>query len=140
MSFDVVQIIQGSKFIDSRGILFHNNNFDLKSIRRAYLIENFDLKIRRGWKGHLLEKRWFLCIKGTVTIFVAKIDDLNSGSTDIISFKLNDSEMNVLFVPEGNATLIKQEIDKSRVMAFSDYLLGESNDENHRWDNKLFEK
>ena len=140
MNFDLemVQLIKGSKFIDNRGLLLFNNNFDLISIRRSYIIENLHLKIRRGWKGHLVEKRWFLCTKGSITIFVAKIDDLNSGISRNLSFKLDDSEMSILYVPEGNATLIKQELDQSRIMVFSDYILGESNDEDLRWENNIF--
>lgn len=38
------------------------------------------------------------------------------------------------------ATTIKQNKNKSRIIAMSDYLLGESNDENLRWDSNFFKK
>lgn len=133
------RIIKSGIHIDNRGIILHNNEFDLSPIKRIYIIQNSNLNYLRGWKGHLIENRWFLCVKGIVGIYVAKISDLNKKNKKYSFFELNENDMNVLYVPSGNATLIKQISQNSRLMAFSDWLIGESNDEDCRWPNNIIE-
>tara|TARA_B100000963_G_scaffold137846_1_gene119944 strand:+ start:23523 stop:23939 length:417 start_codon:yes stop_codon:yes gene_type:complete len=131
-------IISGSIHKDNRGKVFHVNNFDLTPIKRIYIIENKDLTINRGWKGHLVENRWFYCTKGEIEIQVVPISNLSIKSSAIEFFKLSDKNLNILFVPKGFATLIKQSKKASRITAMSDYLLGESDDENLRWKSNIF--
>ena len=131
-------IISGSIHKDNRGKVFHVNNFDLTPIKRIYIIENKDLNINRGWKGHLVENRWFYCSKGEIEIQVVSINNLSIKSPAIEFFKLSDKNLNILFVPKGFATLIKQSTKASRITAMSDYLLGESNDEDLRWKSNIF--
>lgn len=130
-------LIKGNISRDSRGEIFHVNDFDLTQIKRIYIIENKDSNFYRGWKGHLVEKRWFLCTKGAIKIYLAKINELDNKINNAISFHLHQDEIDILFVPPGYATIIKQIKPNSRIMAFSDYYLGESNDENLRWPNNI---
>ena len=134
------KLIVGEINSDSRGTIFSNNSWDISKIKRVYKIKNINNKFVRGWKGHKIENRWFLCSKGNIKIFVVKISDLNRSSTEskIEEFDLTDNNMNTLFVPSGYATAIKQNIDDSEVIAFSDYFLGESNDENLRFEYKNY--
>ncbi len=69
-------IISGDSFYDHRGIIRYNNNFDLSSIKRVYEIENISKNLKRGWKGHKIQKRWFLCSKGKIQIEVIDINAL----------------------------------------------------------------
>ena len=69
--------------------------------------------------------------------------DIRQGSPTFgrhVAEVISAEKWNQIFVPKGFATLIKQNQDKSRVVAMSDYSLGESNDENLRWDSKFFKK
>lgn len=134
-----ILLIKGDKSRDDRGTLFHNNQFDFSPIRRSYIIENSNLNYFRGWKGHNIENRWFICVKGSIEVYVATIDNLENKNEEYRHFKLNEDKMDVLFVPSGHATLIKQITVNSRIMAFSDWPLGESNDENWRFPNNIFE-
>lgn len=131
-------IIKGSIHEDDRGKVFHVNNFDLSLIKRIYIIENKDLTVKRGWKGHLVENRWFYCSKGEIEIQVVSIDNFSIKSPVIELFKLSDKNLNILFVPKGFATLIKQSKKASRITAMSDYLLGKSDDEDLRWESNIF--
>jgi len=131
-------IIKGSIHKDDRGKVFHVNNFNLNPIKRIYIIENKDLNINRGWKGHLVENRWFYCSKGEIEIQVVPINDFSVKFPAIEFFKLSDKNLNILFVPKGFATLIRQYKKESRVTAMSDYLLGESDDEDLRWKSNIF--
>ena len=132
------RIISGEVFKDTRGTVFHNNSFDLKSIRRSYIIDNINVSFLRGWKGHLIESRWFICVRGSILIYVISIENLTNLQEIYQVYKFDDSKMNVLYIPPGYATLIKQSSPNSRVMAFSDWLIGESNDEDLRWPNNVF--
>ena len=131
-------ILSGDIHTDKRGRIFHVNNFDLSKIKRIYIIENKSTVLQRGWKGHLVEKRWFICSYGEVEIKVISIDSFKTHNPNHQTYVLSDTDLNVLYVPEGYATMIRQAKKKSRVMAMSDYLLGTSNDENLRWNSNFF--
>lgn len=131
-------IIKGSIHKDNRGKVFYVNNFDLSPIKRVYIIENKDLNSERGWKGHLVENRWFYCSTGEIEIQVVCINDFEVKSPTIEIFKLSDRNLNILFVPKGFATLIKQSKKASRITAMSDYYLGKSDDEDLRWKSNIF--
>ena len=67
-----MKIFLGKTYLDSRGVLRFNNDFDLSEIKRVYEIENCDIEFKRGWKSHCKEKRWFLCALGVVEITVKR--------------------------------------------------------------------
>ena len=134
-----VNLIKGDSNIDNRGEIFHINNFDLSLVKRIYIIENKSTSQNRGWKGHEIENRWFFCSKGSIQIKVVTIDSFTAKKNiNIETFTLTENNLNVLFVPKGHATLIKQVQSKSRIVAMSDYLLGGCNDENLRWQPNFF--
>lgn len=114
-------IIHGKKFKDERGFIFHNNSFDLNTIRRMYEIQNLNKNILRGWKGHIEESRWFYCTNGEANIKVRSlIDEFQLGMNEY-DFTLNCRTGNVLYVPKSHATLITLEMSDSRILCFSDY-------------------
>lgn len=124
-------IISGDSFYDHRGIIRHNNNFDLSLIKRIYEIENISKKLKRGWKGHNIQKRWFLCSKGKIQIEVININDLvkKNIKNKILVFNLDDISFDVLYVPPGYATRIKQISVKSRILVFADFSIDYKEDE-----------
>ena len=133
LSKQKVGLYKGELFVDFRGKLFHNNIVDLTRVKRFYSIENINKEFLRGWKGHEAEKRWFICVKGKVSIWVIKNSDLNNRINTAIKFTMTEDNLDVLYVPEGNATLLKKETEGGRIMVFSDYMLNTSNDEHLRW-------
>ena len=133
------KLYKGDYSKDRRGLIFHNNNFDFKQITRGYLIENDNVSIRRGWKGHAIEKRWFLCTRGIVVIRVISIENLKNKIDNSANYELTDSNLDILEVPSGYATMIQQKLTRSRVLCFSDYELNTSNDENLRWPENYLE-
>lgn len=130
-----VEFYKGELYIDDRGKLFHNNITNLTEVKRFYLIENIKKEFLRGWKGHVVEKRWFICVKGAVNIWVINNSDLTKKLNKAMKYTLTEQNLDVLYVPENNATLLKQVTDGARIMVFSDYLLNTSNDEQLRWPN-----
>ena len=136
MANTIPKIIKGDLFKDKRGKLFSCNQFDMNSVKRMYSIENINSNYVRGWKGHKIETRWFFATKGSIIINTISISDLeDSDSFPVInSFKLNDNNLDVLEVPPGFATSIKQYSNGDRICVFADYELGLSGDEDLRWD------
>ena len=133
-------LIIGGKNSDRRGQIFHVNNFDLSPIKRIYIIENKNIFINRGWKGHMIENRWFFCSKGSVEIKIAAISSfLSNKKNELTKFTLSEDDLNILCVPKGHATMVRQISDKSRLVAMSDFKLGVSNDEDLRWEPNFFE-
>lgn len=129
-------IIKGDLFEDNRGKLFSCNQFDMSSVKRMYTIENFDSNYIRGWKGHKIETRWFFASKGSIIINTILISDLENSypSPKVKTFKLNENNLNILKVPPGFATSIKQYSNGDRISVFADYEIGVSGDEDLRWD------
>jgi len=136
MANTIPKIIKGDLFKDKRGKLFSCNQFDMTSVKRMYSIENINSDYIRGWKGHKIETRWFFATKGSIiinTISISDLEDPDSFSV-INTFKLNDNNLDVLKVPPGFATSIKQYSNGDRICVFADYELGLSGDEGLRWD------
>lgn len=125
------EIINGNIFTDTRGSLSYNNSFDVSAIKRIYIIENANIEIIRGWKGHLIEKRWFSAIEGTFKIDLIKINSEGSLSAECkqLSFTLEAQQLNVLYVPAGYASSIQAKKNGSKLLAMSDHFLNEVQDE-----------
>ena len=136
MANTIPKIIKGDLFKDKRGKLFSCNQFDMTSVKRMYSIENINSDYIRGWKGHKIETRWFFATKGSIIISTISISDLEDpDSFSVINtFKLNNNNLDVLEVPPGFATSIKQYSNGDRICVFADYELGLSGDEDLRWD------
>ena len=124
-------IIPGGNHKDNRGTITFNNDFDASAIKRIYTIQNENTSIIRAWQGHKIEKRWFSAIKGSFEIKLIKIEnwenpDKNSEVSTII---LNDKNLDTLCVPNGYISSIQALEENSKLLAMSDYQLGEINDE-----------
>lgn len=133
------KLIKGDSHTDNRGKVTFNNSFVCESIKRIYFIENQTIDFIRGWQGHKIEQRWFTVTKGSFKISLIKIDNWDSPSLSLvpIEFILEDENMDVLHVPFGYISKIKALEDNSKLMALSDFALGEIQDE-YRFPLELF--
>lgn len=126
-------VIEGAKFQDHRGVLRFNNNLNIESAKRIYVIENQNLEDKRGWQGHKIEQRWFSVMRGAFVIEIIQVDDLKNPTkvTKHYEFELSDKQMDVLHVPPGHMTSIRSLKESSALLVMSDFLMGETQDE-HR--------
>lgn len=124
-------IIKGNSFLDERGKITFNNDFNAAAIKRIYFITNHSLDFIRGWQGHQIEQRWFMSVKGTFEIKVIKIDNWDKPSNHLNAkiYQINADNADVLHVPKGFVTSIQALQEDSKLMAMSDYTLGEIKDE-----------
>tara|TARA_B110000908_G_scaffold151180_1_gene185732 strand:+ start:39 stop:455 length:417 start_codon:yes stop_codon:yes gene_type:complete len=134
-----LEIIKGGSHSDNRGSIIFNNDFDASNIKRIYTIENENINFVRAWQGHAIERRWFSAIKGSFLIKLIKIDNWENPkkNLEVYSTILNDKNFDTLCVPKGYVNSIQALEEESKLMAMSDYLLGEVKDE-YRFDSNYF--
>ena len=135
------KVIPGGNHTDKRGILTFNNDFDASDIKRLYTIENKSTSFIRAWQGHAIERRWFSAIKGSFEIKLIKIENWENPDkkAKVSSIILNDKNLDTLCVPNGYVSSIQALKDNSKLLAMSDYLLGEIKDE-YKFDANYFNK
>ena len=135
------KVIPGGNHTDKRGTLTFNNDFDASDIKRIYTIENKSTSFIRAWQGHAIERRWFSAIKGSFEIKLIKIENWENPdkNTEVSSIILNDKNLDTLCVPNGYISSIQALKDNSKLLAMSDYLLGEIKDE-YKYDQNYFNK
>ncbi|MHA7608230.1 WxcM-like domain-containing protein [Elizabethkingia meningoseptica] len=124
-------INKGNRYIDDRGIITYNNEFDASQIKRIYTIENNSIDFIRGWQGHAIEQRWFACMNGRFSIAVIKVDDFDNPSKELepTFFELNAESLDYLHIERGCITAIKALEPRSKLLVMADYALGEIKDE-----------
>jgi len=129
-------VIQGGEFADNRGKLIYFNEFDMKEVKRFYIIEHPDTSIVRAWQGHKMEQKWFYVIQGSFKIILVQPDDWKSPSDHLThkEFTLKSGNPKVLHVPGNFANGVKALEMNSKVMVFSSFTVEESSNDNYRFD------
>jgi dTDP-4-dehydrorhamnose 3,5-epimerase len=137
---DEISVIQGGNYEDARGKLIFFNDFDMKDVRRFYVIEHPDSSIVRAWQGHKKEEKWFYVIKGSFKVVLIKPDDWESPSADLKSkeFILKAEESQVLYIPGNFANGLKALEPESRMIVFSSFTVDESSKDNYRFDKGMW--
>lgn len=136
------RIFQSGNYADARGKLIFFNDFDMKEVRRFYVIEHPDTTVVRAWQGHKQEQKWFYVIAGSFKLVLVKPDDWENPSSKLNSdeFLLSSAEPKVLHVPGGFANGFKALASKSRIMVFSSFTVEESAQDHFRFDqNRWFD-
>lgn len=125
-------LIVGNKYVDERGIIGFVNTFDMKEIRRFYRIRNSDTQLKRGWRAHRIEQRWFSVLSGTFDVAVVKIDNWENPSKNLQQQKYRlTSDNTVLHVPKGYATCIESLEPNSEMILFADSLIEDAGKDNY---------
>ena len=116
-------MIAGGSHTDLRGTISFLNDFDLTSIKRFYKIKHPDVAVKRGWRGHRIEQRWFHVTKGAFSAALVEIDDWKKPNphAEIIYFVLRCDQNSVLHVPTGYASSLQAMEAGSEVLVFADF-------------------
>lgn len=124
-------IINGLSYVDERSTLLYNNNVNLASVKRSYIIENNIINPIRAWQGQKIEQRWFIAIVGNFMFKLIQIDDWNSPNKLLskIEFLLNSNTFNILHVPPGYISCIESLELGSKLFVMSDYGFEEIEDD-----------
>lgn len=119
------QILQGGISKDQRGQIRFVNDFNMKDVKRFYIIKNSDLNLIRGWRAHRVEQRWFYVLSGCFSLALVKIDYWDSPSRDleIKKLKLDSKEHQLINVPSGYGTAFQALEPESELLVFADHYL-----------------
>ena len=128
-----VKLVGGGRHSDERGLLDYFNEFDMSEVKRMYRITHPKIDIKRGWRAHQLEQRWFYVVKGSFEVGVVKIDDFNKPDPDleVECFRLTDQKTEILYVPKGHATLFRSLEEHSSLMVYADSAITEAAKDNY---------
>ncbi len=129
-------VIHGVEHEDARGKLTFFNDFDMKDVKRFYVIEHPDTEIVRAWQGHKIEQKWFYVLAGSFKVVIVQPDDWMdpSDSLQMQEFILQSEGNEILHVPGGFANGFKALMPQSKMMVFSDCTVAESSHDNFRFD------
>ena len=132
--------IQGGIAKDNRGQIRFVNDFDMKDVKRFYIIKNTDLDLIRGWRAHKIEKRWFYVLSGSFLISVVKIDNWQNPSRNLIveDIILNSMDNRILHLPPGNGTAFKALEEDSELLVFADHYLDHSKYDDYSYELSYF--
>ena len=130
-----VEIIQGGRHQDSRGTLDYVNGFDMSLVKRMYLITHPDPNIKRGWRGHKLEQRWFYVLEGSFEISLVKIDDWLMPSKDLSleTYTLSAEDPQIIYVPRGYASGFKALMPDSKFIVYADALIEQAQEDDYQY-------
>jgi len=133
-------LILGGNHEDKRGVLKYNNDFDVASVKRFYIIENRDTVFVRSWQGHKIEQRWFTAVAGRFKIVLIKIDDWENPSKELemTTFEISNESADVLHIPNGYISSIQAITMASKLLVMADYKINEIQDE-YKFSSDYFE-
>jgi dTDP-4-dehydrorhamnose 3,5-epimerase len=136
----IAEIIQGGTHEDARGRLTFFNDFNLKEVKRFYVIQHPDTEVVRAWQGHKIEQKWFYVLAGSFKVGLVRPDDWENPSADLPTqeFLLSSEKNEILHIPGGFANGFKALEANSRMMVFSDFSMGEAGSDDWRFDRGLW--
>ncbi|WGQ07511.1 hypothetical protein QG516_13135 [Pedobacter gandavensis] len=137
-----INIIQGGRHEDLRGVLTYFNQFCFDEIKRFYFIQQPNVDTVRAWQGHKVEEKWFHVVSGAFKIILVKPDDWDNPSENLPfhEFNISSDENHILFVPGGYASGFHSTIPNSKLMVFSNSSVEESIKDDYRFNKDLWFK
>ena len=134
------KLIHSRHHIDERGKITFFNDFDLKLVRRLYLIDHPNPAVVRAWQAHKLEQKWFYVIGGSFKVVIVQPDDWEHPSNDLKTheYTLRSEESHVLHIPGGLANGFKALQPNSKMIVFSNFTVEESSNDNFRFNKEMW--
>ena len=113
--------INGGQFMDDRSLLRFVNGFDMKPIRRMYLIEPAFGQIR-AWQGHKKEQKWFFVLEGSFLIQTVSMHEPTQRDNMIVHADDNIA----IHVASGNYNGFEALSEGSKLLVFSNQPIDEA--------------
>lgn len=128
-------LIEGISHHDQRGALISYNDFDMRDVRRMYMIDPASIEVIRAWQAHQYEEKWFICLDGSFEVKLVKIDNFMEPSLDLpfFNFLLEAKRPQVLHIPAGYANGFKALSENSRLLVYSNFTVAESISDDYRY-------
>lgn len=125
---------------DQRGEIIFFNDFDMSAIKRFYQISNADETIKRGWRAHKIEQRWFYAVTGAFKIGIVKIDNFNQPNPNVNKqvFMLDANRPEVLHIPIGYASCVIAMEENSRLLVYANYPIAHAANDDYLYNSNYF--
>ena len=138
---DKPRLLKGDIIIDDRGEVGFVNEFTFDDIKRCYLVTNHKSNFVRAWHAHKKEGKYVTVVNGAAIIAAVKIDNWENPSknADVFRYVLSAIKPAVLFIPKGYANGFMSLKKNTKVMFFSTATLEESQDDDIRYDARLWD-
>lgn len=135
MTYNKPTIIEGNNIFDNRGSLTFVNKFDLKKIKRFYIIKNHASKFIRAWHGHKIEEKFFFCSEGAFQLSCVKIDNFKKPNPKkkIFTWILSSEKPQIICIPKGYANGTMTLTKNTKILVFSSLSLEESKSDDYRF-------
>jgi len=129
-------IINGDLSVDDRGELAFVNQFNMKSVKRFYMVSNHKQGFIRAWHAHKNESKYVFIVDGSALISTVQIDDWVNPSSDLTveKFVLSAKKPSVLYIPSGHANGFKTLSIDTKIIFFSTSTLKDSIVDDYRFD------
>jgi dTDP-4-dehydrorhamnose 3,5-epimerase-like enzyme len=129
------ELIPAGTSVDDRGRVYFANDFDLRTCRRMYIVENFATGTVRAWHAHRRERKWVMALTGAALACCVAIDDWDSPSTDatVHRFTLDAEHPALLAIPAGYANGAMTLLPRTKLIYLSDASLEESLEDDVRY-------
>jgi dTDP-4-dehydrorhamnose 3,5-epimerase-like enzyme len=136
----IINIIKGTTHKDHRGTLTYVNDFNMREVKRMYMIHHTDKVTKRGWRGHKLEQRWFFVTQGQFKVSFVKIDNWENPNPNlnITTYELSASEASVLHMPSGYASCLQALVPNSTILVYANASIEEASLDNYQYDPSYF--
>lgn len=131
----MINIINGSNFVDDRGTLSFVNDFNFADVKRFYQVQNHNVNFIRAWHGHKIEAKYVYVVSGAILFGAVPLDDMTTLACQ--KFVLSSNQPRILHVPAGYANGFKTLTDKAIVQFFSTTTLEESKNDDYRFDHDV---
>lgn len=131
-----LEYIEGGIAIDERGQIQFCNNFNMKDIRRFYIISNHQTPFIRAWHGHKKETKYAFVAVGAALIAAVKIDNWEHPDKSSVVHRhiLSENKPGILKIPAGFAHGFKTLTPDTKVMFFSTLTLEDSLNDDYRYE------
>lgn len=123
-----MEIINGDISKDNRGSVSFVNDFDFKGVKRFYVV-SCPKGVVRAWHGHRREGKYVFVVRGSALVGAV---DMEKGEPE--KFTLSGDTPQVLYIPSGHANGFQALTDDVQVIFFSTATLGESIQDDYRFD------
>ena len=136
MSFnESPRLIEGGVARDARGSLIFANDFDMRRVKRFYMVENSSLEVVRAWHGHAKEAKYVFVPSGRALVGAVVLDDLVAPSKQnkVQKFILSADKPEVLYIPGGYANGVRSLEAGTKIIFFSTATLEESKNDDFRF-------
>jgi dTDP-4-dehydrorhamnose 3,5-epimerase len=131
-----VVFLEGGMAVDDRGQLQFCNSFDLKTMRRFYIVSNHAPQFVRAWHGHKKETKYIFIASGSAIVAAVKINNWSNPDkkAKVYRFVLSEKKPGLLKIPAGYAHGIKTLSEGTKIIVFTNLTLEDSLHDDYRYE------